>query len=119
MDIVAGQNPGVVVRLGSGDFNFREMPGVAVPGAGSIVINDVDMDGHPDVIAGNFAGVSVLRGNGDGTFGSRHHSGFGPVLRVPQAATSTAMVCPTSLSRAAAECQFSSLSPAAESLRPD
>ena len=46
---------------------------------GSIAIGDVNGDGRPDLATGNFGGstVSVLLGNGDGTFGAKTDFGTG------------------------------------------
>jgi hypothetical protein len=71
----------VAVFLGNGDGTFRspmtyDSGGYAVF---SIVINDVNNDGHPDIITANdcstygcpnVGAVGVLLGNGDGTFHS-------------------------------------------------
>ena len=77
---LANQNGGVTVALGNGDGSFR--PGVTFPITGGFVANglaaaDFNGDGKVDLAASNpgapdpFIGntVSVLLGNGDGTFG--------------------------------------------------
>jgi len=62
------------VLLGNGDGNFQA-PQSFYSGfaTSSVVIGDVNSDGRPDVIAGNFQGanVSMFLGNGDGTFQNR------------------------------------------------
>jgi hypothetical protein len=68
---------GVTVLLGNGDGTFQS--GVSYPagyGAASVAIGDVNGDGRPDLVVANQyecsncsnGGVSVLLGNGDGTF---------------------------------------------------
>jgi hypothetical protein len=59
------------VLLGNGDGTFK--PAVSYdpgrPGTNSIAVADVDVDGKPDVVVGNFNdSVGVLLGNGDGSF---------------------------------------------------
>jgi hypothetical protein len=75
----------VNVFLGNGDGTFQaatEFTSSAGYGASSVLIKDVNGDGHPDLIwadgcqtynciAGSNGGVSVLLGNGDGTFQSQ------------------------------------------------
>jgi uncharacterized protein (TIGR03437 family) len=60
------------------------MPGGLSQASSGIVIGDFDADGHPDVAAGFRAasatepgGVSVLKGNGDGTFETAVNYGIG------------------------------------------
>src|SRR5438132_2811249 len=54
----------------------------------AVAVGDVNGDGKPDlaVANGNTASVSVLLGNGSGTFAARRDfaSGFGPVARCPR-----------------------------------
>jgi len=69
-------NGGVTVFLGNGDGTLQ--PGVSYSagweGVVSLAIGDVNGDGHPDLVVANqcpacgTGGVSVLLGNGDGTF---------------------------------------------------
>ena len=83
-DIVMNNEPGdyrVSVRLGNGDGTFQPPVNyVTGEGPGTIQIADVNGDGIPDIITANFdpgifvtgdggpETVSVLLGNGDGTF---------------------------------------------------
>jgi hypothetical protein len=91
--VVAGSAPGasgeVAVLLGKGDGTFQDSPSYLAQhtfAAGklprSVTVASVDGDGKPDVVVANYGGssdlsdpnhysdsVSVLRGNGDGTFG--------------------------------------------------
>jgi hypothetical protein len=75
----------VSVLLGNGDGTFQAPHTFAVdPGANSLAVADVNGDGHPDIVTANdtrnynsstgtfnySSTVSVLLGNGDGTFGS-------------------------------------------------
>jgi uncharacterized protein (TIGR03118 family) len=72
----AGSND-VSVLLGNGDGSFQAPSSLSLPegnGPNSVVVADVNGDGHPDIItadggvAGVGVGVSVFLGNGDGTF---------------------------------------------------
>ena len=76
-DLAAASAPDVVVLLGRGDGTF--LPGVTYPLGGkfaagalpsSVIIADFNVDGKPDLaVADNVgAAVSVLLGNGDGSF---------------------------------------------------
>ncbi|HYQ88774.1 MAG TPA: T9SS type A sorting domain-containing protein [Candidatus Binatia bacterium] len=70
-DLVALNGPGQVVSvfLSAGDGTFQ--PGVThATGSGpsQVLIGDVNGDGNPDLLTGNAGSVSVLLGNGDGTF---------------------------------------------------
>ena len=67
----------VEVFLGNGDGTFRSGPSFATGGSGptSVAIADVNRDGKPDVVVTNqysndapTGAVSILLGNGDGTF---------------------------------------------------
>jgi archaellum component FlaF (FlaF/FlaG flagellin family) len=68
----------VRVMLGNGDGSFQ--PAVAFPtgpGPSALIAADFNHDGHPDLATtnagdgyGGFEDVSILLGNGDGTFGS-------------------------------------------------
>ena len=67
---------GVSVLVGKGDGTFGSYIITAIPtnGAGSVAAADLNHDGKLDLVAGCYpyfpGGVSVLLGNGDGTFGS-------------------------------------------------
>ncbi len=59
----------VSIRLSAGAGTFR--PSVEYttgPNPSQVVIVDVNGDGNPDLVTGNAGTVSVLLGNGDGTF---------------------------------------------------
>ena len=67
----------VAVLLGNGDGTFKKaVKYPAGKGAESVVVADVNGDGHPDVVVADFCSnskcasgaVDVLLGNGDGTF---------------------------------------------------
>lgn len=77
-----GNGANVSVLLGNGDGTFRPAPGSPYAGSGfsGLFAADVNGDGKPDIVAvglvpgvGGF-GVSVLLGNGDGSF----HAAPGP-----------------------------------------
>ena len=59
-----------VVFFGNGDGTFQS--GVTYHGPdniGSLLLVDMDGDGHPDMVIGDFAGgIDILHGNPDGTF---------------------------------------------------
>ena len=65
----------VGVLLGNGDGTFRptSIYDSGAPWATSVAVGDIDGDGKPDLLVTNFNSqspglISVLRGNGDGTF---------------------------------------------------
>jgi hypothetical protein len=70
-----GGKPGVLILLGNGDGTFREgLRYGAGPGAGSIAVADFNGDGKIDLAVGDTNNttdvgyISILLGNGDGTF---------------------------------------------------
>ncbi|MGE5625348.1 MAG: FG-GAP-like repeat-containing protein [Bacillota bacterium] len=70
--VILGSDGSVAVYLGRGDGSFRS-PGhyyAADGGPEAIAVADVNGDGKPDIIVANLTSsdVSVLLGNGDGTF---------------------------------------------------
>jgi hypothetical protein len=74
-------NSTVSILLGNGDGTFQAAQGYAVgAGPSSVVVEDFNRDGIPDVAVANLAGtVSVLLGNGDGTFQLAQDYLAGPV----------------------------------------
>jgi Bacterial Ig-like domain (group 3)/FG-GAP-like repeat len=76
----ADQGGGITVLLGNGDGTFgaaKNFPIVGGVEANELLAADFNHDGIPDLAASNFASaaqdgdtVSILLGNGDGTFGS-------------------------------------------------
>ncbi|CAN5679616.1 hypothetical protein BH10BDE1_BH10BDE1_17310 [soil metagenome] len=78
----------VSILLGNGDGTFQtkvDIPSGSVPGTGPVAIVAVDLDGDKamDLVVANnsSSNVSVLVGNGDGTFRSpvEYPTGYGPV----------------------------------------
>ncbi len=70
-------NPGVSVLLGNGDGTFQDAVGFDFDTTGgrnyeplSIAVGDFNGDGKPDLVVANsqFPAISILLGNGDGTF---------------------------------------------------
>lgn len=85
LDVIAGAyQPGdpenVFVMLGRGNGRFDPAQpmsngsGAAVLG---IAVGDVNADGNPDIVSNTFTSLSVLPGNGDGTFAAPVLSGAG------------------------------------------
>src|SRR5438132_1144423 len=68
---------GVSVLVGNGDGTFRAAP-CYPPGGSSVAVADFNGDGIPDLAVANIGGqvdplgsLSILLGNGDGTFQAR------------------------------------------------
>ena len=64
------QNGAVGVSLGNSDGTFQPMVTYSLPFSYpiSVIVTDVNGDGHPDLIVGGWnAEVAVMLGNGDGT----------------------------------------------------
>jgi hypothetical protein len=76
----------VLVLLGNGDGTFQEgwnyRAGGSLAGLQSVSIADLDSDGNPDMVVGDIGHVSVLMGDGSGSFPKfsvfRAHHGDGP-----------------------------------------
>jgi hypothetical protein len=70
-DVVIGENGSILVFFGNGDGTFVTGPTLAGgPSPMSLILADLDLDGHLDIVDGAepTAGVRVNPGNGDGTF---------------------------------------------------
>ncbi len=72
-DLVVNDNP-VVIYLGRADGTYTEapVPSISGPTAGSVAVADFNGDGIPDLAVAMYSSsaVSILLGNGDGTFGT-------------------------------------------------
>ena len=71
----------VQVFLGKGDGTFQALTPMAVAfGTGTLVINDFNGDGRPDLVISHCCGgdLTYMLGNGDGTFQAETHLGGGP-----------------------------------------
>jgi hypothetical protein len=93
----------VSVLLGNGDGSFRAPVSYPVGSSpGSVAVGDFNGDGHLDLVTANgFSGfgntVSVLLGNGDGTFGPpRTYASGSGTQSVWRWGTSTATASQTS-----------------------
>jgi hypothetical protein len=70
-DLVVGENGSILVFFGNGDGTFATGPTLAGgPSPKSLILADLDLDGHLDIVDGAepTAGVRVTPGNGNGTF---------------------------------------------------
>jgi len=72
LDVVVLSSSLVSVHLGNGDGTLQpKVDNTVDPGSNEMVIADVNADGAQDILVSNGAdGLSVLLGNGDGTFGA-------------------------------------------------
>ena len=91
------------VLLGNGDGTFQRPDHLSPPASSpeSVAVGDVNGDGKPDLIVANYDGgntVSVLLGNGNGTFQTAGHLRPGSSPRPWRSPTSTATASPTSSS---------------------
>jgi hypothetical protein len=67
LDLVVGLPDGVNLLLGNGDGTFQAPQPIA-PGAGGLVVTDLNGDGYPDIAGASGDAVIILLSNGDGTF---------------------------------------------------
>ena len=78
-------NLGVLLGNGDGTFQAAVIYGTGGPGALSVAVADVNLDGKPDLVVANMCAsssctngsVSLLLGNGDGTFQTAPNYGTG------------------------------------------
>jgi len=62
-------SPAMDVLLGRCDGTFEQLAPVAIqPNAISILVNDFNGDGYPDIVLSHVDGLTFLAGKGDGTF---------------------------------------------------
>jgi hypothetical protein len=77
-----GPDPNLEVLLGDGKGRFAHLAEMDNGSANAIYaegldVGDMDGDGHLDLVSNTFAAISVLPGNGDGTFDAPILSGTG------------------------------------------
>ncbi len=89
LDVVFSSGNSISVYLGNGDGTFQAPTAYATPsGPGPLTIGDVNGDGKLDLVQGTTSvgptndngGISVLLGNGDGTFQTAVQYAAGPYL---------------------------------------
>ena len=77
----------VIILLGNGDGSFQAGPSSSTGfnSPACIAVGDFNGDGHLDLAVANYgdengdgAGLSILLGNGDGTFQDAHNYAMGP-----------------------------------------
>lgn len=77
----AGSDATATVLLGAGDGGFHDaIVSPAPAGAFDLSVGDLDGDGVPDLAVATLSGLSVMFGQGDGSFGGRQDRSLGSTL---------------------------------------